>query len=65
MKAKMPQKPAESAQYLCIWCDCSFPFEQGILVCPNCGNNKDLVAIHVENNPDEQMLYAKDEFHGG
>ncbi|MBX9880191.1 MAG: hypothetical protein K2Y22_17160 [Candidatus Obscuribacterales bacterium] len=67
MKAKMPRKAPEKATYLCIWCDCEFKYTNGPLTCPICGNARhdDLIPIYVENNPGDDLLTGKDEWHGG
>ena len=67
MKARMPNKPAEAATYLCNKCSKQFKFEEGSLVCPKCGtaNKTDLVVISIKDNPDENMLYTEDDFLGG
>lgn len=67
MHAKMPNKPAEVGQYLCSICDKTFGFKQGQLECPRCGNSikSDLVRINVPNDPEEEKLYTKDDWHGG
>lgn len=67
MKAKMPRKPVESGKYLCIWCDACFEFDSGELQCPMCrnSNRSDLVVIYVEDNPREEALYTKVDWHGG
>jgi len=67
MKAKMPNKPVETARYLCMHCGTEFDFRRGYLECPSCGNtNKtELVAIDVRNYQPEENLYTEDDWHGG
>lgn len=67
MKAKMSMKAPEKATYLCIWCDCEFDYTSGTLACPECGNARisDIVPIYMENSAADELLYTKDEWHGG
>lgn len=69
MKAKMPssQKPPEAGEYVCIWCDTTFDYKSGDLMCPVCGNGnrRDLIPIHMEDNPQEDQLYTPSDWHGG
>jgi len=72
MKAKMRKgtKVPESGEYLCQKCNKRFIFEgtdPSKLVCPNCGASKleDLVPIYMENNPEEEQMYSKDDWQGG
>jgi len=67
MKAKMPDKPAETATYLCNKCNKSFDFKEGTLTCPSCHNTsrKDMVPIYVRDNPAEEKMYTPEDWHGG
>ncbi len=60
---KLPQV----ATYLCIWCDGEFAFVSGEFRCPDCGNDdpKDLIVIHMIDDPQEQALYCPIDWHGG
>lgn len=67
MKAKMPQKPPETARYLCMRCNQEFDFRGGTMSCPVCGNTRksEFVPIDVRNDPDEEQMYTPDDWHGG
>ena len=71
MKAKMPpgQKPPESGEYECLWCDTIFWYEStgGDLLCPQCKNadRRDLVPIYMENSAADQKMYTASDWHGG
>ena len=67
MKAKMPNKPPESAKYMCMQCNKEFIFGKGDLNCPSCGNKKqsELVPIDVRNNSAEESMYTSADWHGG
>ncbi|MBY0358754.1 MAG: hypothetical protein K2W82_12190 [Candidatus Obscuribacterales bacterium] len=68
MKAKMPNKPAETAKYLCTRCNKEFLFQGGgFLSCPDCGNinRSELVPIDIRDNPQEEKFYTDDDWHGG
>ena len=72
MKAKMKKglKPPESGEYQCQKCNHRFQFnstDPNKLVCPKCGEASldNLIPIYMENNPEEEQLYSKDDWHGG
>jgi Zn finger protein HypA/HybF involved in hydrogenase expression len=69
MRAKMSpeQKPPQVATYLCIWCDTEFSYEDGEFACPDCGNKdpRDLIVIHMVDDPAEHALYCPIDFQGG
>ena len=67
MKAKMSNKPPETAEYMCMKCNKQFTFSSGELLCPSCGNKNrsELVPTHVNNNPAEEKMYTNDDWHGG
>lgn len=67
MKAKMSNKPPETARYMCMQCNKQFAFNKGDLMCPNCGNRKrsELVPIYMKNNHAEDNMYTSEDFHGG
>jgi len=67
MKAKMPDKPPEAANYLCTKCGKQFAFRMGDLVCPKCSSDKrsDFVPIFVKSDPQEDSMYTSDDFPGG
>lgn len=67
MKAKMPNKPAEAATYICNVCRCQFRLDGGELVCPKCKNAKrsDFAIVDIRDNPQEEKMYTEDDWHGG
>jgi rRNA maturation endonuclease Nob1 len=69
MKAKMGrgQKPPEPGNYQCQKCNSRFQPNKDSLVCPQCGNAKaeELVPIYMEEDPEEEQMYSKDDFRGG
>jgi hypothetical protein len=67
MKAKMTDKPSETGKYICGKCNIVFVFKNGVLTCPVCHNGAylDLILINVQDNPKEEDMYTKDDWHGG
>jgi hypothetical protein len=71
VKAKMPpsEKPPESGQYECLWCDTTFWYESGNgdLSCPKCHNadRRDLVPIYMQDSIIDQTMYTSADWQGG
>jgi len=73
MKAKMKKgtKVPESGDYQCQKCNQKFTFTgttaDQVIVCPKCSTSSldDLIPIYMENDPEEEQLYSKDDWHGG
>ncbi len=69
MKAKMKagETIPESGEYLCQRCENRFRFDGQKLVCPKCGTTDlaVLVPVYMEDNPDEEQMYAKGDWSAG
>lgn len=72
MKAKMNKglKVPESGEYQCQRCNRRFIItgkSEEQLICPQCkdSNPQDLVPIYMENDPEEEQLYSKDDWQAG
>jgi uncharacterized Zn finger protein (UPF0148 family) len=67
MKAKMTDKPAQADKYICGKCNIVFVYKTGTLTCPVCHNGAhlDMVLINGQDNPAEEAMYNKEDWHGG
>lgn len=67
MKARMLDKAVEEGTYTCIRCSSDFDLHNSDIKCTCCGNNEsdELVAIYIEDDQLEEMLYCKIDWHGG
>lgn len=67
MNQAMVGKPPKPGEYLCAVCDGTFRFKNGVLRCPECGNNRreDLVPIFVKEVKEEELMHTEVDFPGG
>lgn len=70
MKAKLPEAERDfesGTRFLCIWCDTVFVRQGPLIKCPSCANQdeKDIIPIYLEDDPQEEALYTRSDFSGG
>ena len=64
-KIKGEDKVPEVGEYLCQACNSRFKYVAGRLICPACGSIDNSVPIYMEDDPDEEQMYNKDDWHAG